>query len=67
MFALKKFLIGSLAMISYFLMFLQIIRFFDAMSVANSAIMFGMWLLTLALLYWADHQPGRSAAGPTTA
>lgn len=67
MFALKKFLYGSLAMVSYFLMFLMIIRFFDAMSVTDGAIMFGMWLLTLILLYWADHQPGRSAAGPTAA
>ena len=32
MFALKKFMFGSLAMVSYFLMFLVIIRFFDAMT-----------------------------------
>lgn len=66
MFALKKFLYGSLAMVSYFLMFLMIIRFFDAMSVTNGAIMVCMWLLTLALLYVADHQPQSDVNGRAT-
>lgn len=59
MFAFKKLVFGSLAMISYFLMFVVIIRFFDAMNFANGAVMVGVWLLTLALLYLADHQPGK--------
>ncbi len=59
MFAIKKFVLGMLAMLSYFLMFVVIIRFFDAMNVANGAVMIGVWLLTLALLYLADHQPGK--------
>jgi hypothetical protein len=67
MFAIKKLLFGSLAMVSYFLMFLVIIRFFDAMNVANGALMLGMWLLTLVLLYLADHQPGRKPTGSVTA
>jgi hypothetical protein len=67
MFALKKFMFGSLAMVSYFLMFLVIIRFFDAMTVANGAAMLGMWLLTLFLLYLADHQPGSNRAGTLSA
>lgn len=67
MFALKKFLLGSLAMISYFLMFVLIIRFFDAMNVVNAVLMVGVWLLTLALLYLADHQPGRNAIDPKAA
>jgi len=67
MFALKKFMFGSLAMVSYALMFLVIIRFFDAMTFANGAIMFAVWLLTLALLYLADHQPGSNRGGTLSA
>ncbi len=62
MFALKKLVFGSLAMISYFLMFVVIIRFFDAMNIANGVVMIGVWLLTLALLYLADHQPGKNSS-----
>ena len=60
MVSINKLVLGVLAMISYFMMFIVIIRFFDAMSLLNGAIMVGVWLLTLALLYWADHSPGRS-------
>lgn len=57
MFAIGKILAGTLAMLSYVLMIACIIRFFDAMSLVNGAIMVVTWLLTLALLYVADHQP----------
>lgn len=61
MFGIKKLMLGTLAMVSYCLMFVVIIRFFDAMNLFNGAIMVAVWLLTLALLYLADHQPSRTA------
>lgn len=67
MFAIKKFALGTLAMLSYVLMFVVIIRFFDAMSIVNSVLMVAVWLLTLALLYLADHQPGRGMTAPPAA
>ena len=67
MFAIKKFVLGSLAMLSYCLMFVVIIRFFDAMNTVNGVLMVAVWLLTLALLYLADHQPGRAMTAPPAA
>jgi hypothetical protein len=64
MFLINKLVLGTLAMISYFFMFIVIIRFFDAMNLVNGATMIGVWLLTLALLYLADHQPGKKAISP---
>lgn len=57
MFAIGKLLAGTLAMLSYVLLFAVIIRFFDAMTLLNGVVMVAVWLLTLALLYVADHQP----------
>ena len=55
--------LGTVSLISYALMFLAIIRFFDSMSLTTGAVMVASWLATIGLCYLTDRasKQGRSS------
>lgn len=57
-----KVALGTLALISYALMFFLVVRFFDETNLVNGIFMVGSWLATIGLC-WATDCVGRKKNG----